>query len=233
MAILKCVGRQDCQDTFEMLAALRWSGEVAPLEDLEALADLSSLMDEDEVIHEFVADDPESFAWRVEHNNSIVLALEAHGWVHLFTEDGQLPLVERSTVPLPAVEAATNKLASVIAPLNSPVLGRMFAGYLQDRETLVYEDEAFRHTRLPNGMERLVMMDNGEPVGGITFKESVIDIAYTAQSHRRQGVASKLFQRARMIDVDLQHSDVLTEDGRKFADNAVGYDAPLYEADLA
>lgn len=208
---------------FEVLGEARWHGQIMPLESLASMVDADSFLEEGELLEEFVAGDDTAHAWHGMIAGESVLALETHGWTFIFTEGGRHPDVDLVDTAFdhadPVMsEVMSNKLASVLAPVNSAYLGRMFADNIGEGEVVVSQTERVIHSAMPNGLQRVVVLDDaGCPVSGLTFREGVVDIAYTLNSMRYQGYGKMAFNAASEIMPGLQHSDVLTEDGQKFA----------------
>lgn len=64
----------------------------------------------------------------------------------------------------------------------------------------------------------IAVWGNGEKMGWIVWDDQdVIEDIYVAPEYRRQGVATVLFSKASKIRPDLQHSEVLTDNGRAWS----------------
>lgn len=95
-------------------------------------------------------------------------------------------------------------------------------------EKLLSQDDTFSHglSEFPSSKRSYRYLYHGEdkkPIGAMQIqtagprsKKAVIQNLYVAEANRRQGIASKLLDRARK-DFDVKHSDDLTTAGRAFA----------------
>jgi len=95
-------------------------------------------------------------------------------------------------------------------------------------EKLLSQDDTFSHglSEFPSSRKSYRYLYHGEdnkPIGSMQIqtsgprsKKAVIQNLYVAENNRRQGIASKLLERARQ-DFDVKHSTDLTSSGRAFA----------------
>jgi len=95
-------------------------------------------------------------------------------------------------------------------------------------EKLLFQDDTFSHglSEFPSSKKSYRYLYHGEdkkPIGSMQIqttgprsKKAVIQNLYVAEANRRQGIASKLLDRARQ-DFDVKHSTDLTTSGKAFA----------------
>lgn len=189
---------------------------VDPLQMLEAV-DMSSFLDEDESFEDYIADDPEAACYLYEHEGEQVYFLQHAGFESFFTLDGKPP---QYFEPVPAIIQELNRdsLARVLLPANCPLTMGNF-GHESAPEML---DADLEYIESATPRFRLFIDDT--PVAGLSVLNGRVDKLYVCHDHRRQGLASQLFDRVRNVLGGLEHSEILTDDGKLFAIKKTNHD---------
>jgi len=172
--------------------------------------DLASFLDEDESLEDYMADDPDSACYRYDHEGEVVFFVQHAGFESFFTTDGKVPSYFEPVAEL-MLELHRDSLARTLLPANNALTAGIFGE--EAPPEMIDLDLEFIDGRTP----RFRLFIEGKPVAGLSTKEGRVETLYVHHAYRRQGLASALFDRARRVLGNLEHSEILTDEGKLFA----------------
>ena len=178
---------------------------------LEAV-DLSSILDEDESFEDYIADDPEAACYLYDYMGEQVYFFQHAGFESFFTADGKPPAYFEP-VPDLICELHRDSLARVLLPANSPLALGIFG--LELEPEMLDQDLEYIGSSTP----RFRLFIDDKPVAGLSVLNGCVDKLYVSHDYRRAGLATQLFDRVRAVLGGLEHSEILTEDGKHFTKN--------------
>ena len=171
--------------------------------------DLDGFLDEDEPLEDYMADDPDSACYRYDHAGEVIFFVQHAGFESFFTEDGKIPSYFEPADEL-MLELHRDSLARTLLPANNALTAGIFGE--ESSPEMIDPDLEFIDGRTP----RFRLFIDGKPVAGLSTKEGKVETLYVHHDHRRQGLASALFDRARRVLGTLEHSEILTDEGKLF-----------------
>jgi hypothetical protein len=171
---------------------------------------LDALLDDGESYEDFVAQDPEAGCYRTDSPDGPVYFIQHTGFEFFFTADGQPPTYHEPYLKFFDELNASAKLAAVLLPANNALANGSF-GYEGEPEMI--EDDL---EMIPGRLTRFRLFRNGEVIAAISVDDHTVDTIYVLRDHRREGIASELFCRVSNLIGGLEHSTVLTPEGKLF-----------------
>ncbi|AXH60105.1 hypothetical protein [Pseudomonas amygdali] len=181
------------------------------LDEFADACDLSSLLDEDETLDDFISSDECSGAYRVEVGQQVTYFLQTSGFEFFFTEDGAIPSY---TEPFPRNwdECISSALARLLLPANHPLLQGTWGLEHDEGQT----EEGFHAISSENGSMRYQILEADRIVAGIRIESDEVSVIYTCRDKRRQGLASLMLDMVRRCHGPTPLSSSLSDDGKAF-----------------
>ncbi len=162
-----------------------------PAAEFEANCDCSGLLDPDESLEQFCANDPcAGFYVSRGPSGEAVYFIQQSGFEFFFTPDARLPglfpLTEGQI--LDHFVLSREPMAKVLLNANEP---RLSGAYGWEYESAQISPQVRRISSERQGVERFIAQQDGRPVCGIAVAQGVVQDIFTRAEYRRQGPASE------------------------------------------
>lgn len=221
MLIFSACGSRMSSAKSDLLSSLKIRSSIIEQEEFESNVDVASWLEEDESIDDMLREDPDSVFYKIKIDNQDVYGFYQCGIDTLFTENGTDLLEKAASSPSITHQKESNEpLSWLLHPIGS----------VEASSRMGIEKERFKTEKLTcidgsNGSTRMQILINDKAVCGIQVTNNVIDNLFTDANFRRRGLALKLFDYAKSLYPDLQHSTSRTPDGELFIKSIDKYDS--------
>jgi hypothetical protein len=188
---------------------LMWHARAVGAEELLEQCDTNRLFDDGESYEDFTANDPSSRCFVSDAGGHLTYFIQTCGFEFFFTKGGAIPEYFETGRTL-VNEISHDPLARLLLPANSALSNGMFGDEIEGE----WIDADLEFIDGINPRFRLIV--EGDARAGISISKGTVESLYVARDSRRSGLATEIFQRARAVLGDLEHSHVLTPEGTLF-----------------
>lgn len=208
---IQCDRLQNLPQGPEIWASLLNHASPISWDEMSEACDFTALFDEGETLADFISDDDQARAYRIDLEGQKVYVLSKCGFEYFLTQDGRAPTFIDPHDP-DGHEVRSSALARLLLRCGHPLV----QGNYGNEHDCGVNEQGLQVIGSEQGGTRYQLFANDRPIAGARIEDGVITDIYTLREFRRKGIATQLLNAIKQTEGPIRFSSSLTDDGKAF-----------------